>query len=263
MNLKSRLRAVEKRMPPPPFDMAPAERFAITAVSVVLAMPGIDATHEEAMISYARQMLYRLRFAIEDCKGDPREEIPDFQAQCTALVLFFRLLPAELRSRVAMSDALMGDGSAGIPWAENWIHSVARQSSRLPPDITPETMGTLATIYLDRPQDVDKCIPDNCPACGLRLPRHVNPPMNTWKLLPGRQAFDGQPPPWYDLPEFFTACPHCGAKHHYVDDRKASKQDWQSKAAEEMKTYIGIVEQATKGIPTRSKRHARNRNRAF
>ena len=34
--------------------------------------------------------------------------------------------------------------------------------------------------------------------------------MNEWKLLPGKRPPEG-PPPWYDLPEFFPSCPHCGA----------------------------------------------------
>jgi hypothetical protein len=51
---------------------------------------------------------------------------------------------------------------------------------------------------------------------GLEYPHHRSPPLSTWKLLPGRRPFDGAPP-WYDLPEFFASCPHCGASRYEMD----------------------------------------------
>lgn len=257
MSIKTRLKALVAKMPPPPFSYAPAERFAIVTVAMVGNMIGDDEAIEQELMRYARQRIYELKFSIENCKWPTADAVADFEALCAATVVFFRLLPKELRSRVILGPALVGSGTTGHKWADRWILSIARQESRLPPDITPETMGTLATIYLDRSQDVDKCHHEDCPACGLRLPRHITPPLSTWKLLPGRQPFDGQPPPWFDLPAFFTACPHCGAKHRYPHDRKANRQDWQSKAAEEIKVFLGVVKQATKGCSTRSKRHAR------
>jgi hypothetical protein len=55
-----------------------------------------------------------------------------------------------------------------------------------------------------------------CRRCGLEYPRHKAPPLSQWKLLPGRKPFEG-PPPWYDLPELFAACPGFGALRYEPD----------------------------------------------
>ena len=49
-----------------------------------------------------------------------------------------------------------------------------------------------------------------CNQCGLEYPRLKAPPMETWKLLPGKTPFK-DPPPWYDLPCIFKSCPNCNA----------------------------------------------------
>jgi hypothetical protein len=51
-----------------------------------------------------------------------------------------------------------------------------------------------------------------CRQCGLEYPHHRTPPLREWKLLPGKTPGEG-PPPWYDLPEFFRACPMTLAGH--------------------------------------------------
>jgi hypothetical protein len=55
-----------------------------------------------------------------------------------------------------------------------------------------------------------------CWHCGLEYPRHRTPPLNAWKVLPGRVPLQGSPP-WYDLPEFFRACPGCGTSTYEID----------------------------------------------
>jgi hypothetical protein len=52
--------------------------------------------------------------------------------------------------------------------------------------------------------------------CGLEYPRHRTPPLSTWRLFPGKRWGEG-PPPWYDLPELFQACPNCGASTYDMD----------------------------------------------
>ena len=54
-----------------------------------------------------------------------------------------------------------------------------------------------------------------CNQCGLQYPRLKTPPPHTWKVLPGKVPHV-DPPPWYDLPEIFKACPHCGASNRDV-----------------------------------------------
>jgi hypothetical protein len=49
-----------------------------------------------------------------------------------------------------------------------------------------------------------------CNVCGVEYPHLKRPPPGTWRALPGKVAFK-DPPPWYDLPRAFDACPGCGA----------------------------------------------------
>ena len=55
-----------------------------------------------------------------------------------------------------------------------------------------------------------------CMQCGLEYPKHRSPPLSEWKVLPGKTPLVGEPP-WYDLPEFFHACPNCGASCFDID----------------------------------------------
>jgi hypothetical protein len=50
----------------------------------------------------------------------------------------------------------------------------------------------------------------------LEYPCHRTPPLSAWKVLPGKVPLRG-PPPWYDLPDFFDACPGCGAPTREID----------------------------------------------
>jgi hypothetical protein len=55
-----------------------------------------------------------------------------------------------------------------------------------------------------------------CVRCGLEYPRHKTPPLGEWKVLPGKRPQEG-PPPWFDLPEFFSSCPGCAASVREAD----------------------------------------------
>jgi hypothetical protein len=89
------------------------------------------------------------------------------------------------------------------------VDDVLRGRSRVPPDLTPETAAALVKAWLH--PGTDKNFPEVCETCGLESPYHASPPLDQWKLLPGKYPGVGEPP-WYDLPRHFAACPHCGAK---------------------------------------------------
>lgn len=89
----------------------------------------------------------------------------------------------------------------------SWLRSLKEGTSRLP-KLTPECTAALFRAWLS--PEVDTYV-HVCRQCGLATPDQKKPPTSEWKLLPGRRPHDGLPPPWYDLPRFFTACPHCGA----------------------------------------------------
>jgi hypothetical protein len=85
-----------------------------------------------------------------------------------------------------------------------WLRDLVEGRCRLP-EVSAQAMGDLLLPWL-HPQAEGGIV---CTACGLEYPRHKYPPLSEWKLLPGKHCGEG-PPPWYDLPEFFTSCPHCG-----------------------------------------------------
>ena len=102
---------------------------------------------------------------------------------------------------------------AGHPptcWLHYWVMNLADLDCRLPPDLKPQTMGAVLEVFLHQFDLMDTST-EVCTACGLRLPTHKSPPYNEWRLLPGKTPMVGDPP-WYDLPEFFRGCPHCGTK---------------------------------------------------
>ncbi len=87
----------------------------------------------------------------------------------------------------------------------NWLRDLAEGRCRLPPDLSVETMQQLLLAFTSPEADSMASV---CAQCGLEWPRHKCPPINEWKLLPGKTH--DSPPPRYDLPEFFPGCPHCG-----------------------------------------------------
>ena len=94
----------------------------------------------------------------------------------------------------------------------SWLSSLEQGTSRMP-KLAPEAMAAVCRAWLS--PEVG-CYAHVCCQCGLATPDHKTPPTSQWKLLPGRTQGVGTPP-WYDLPRFFDACPHCGANHLGVD----------------------------------------------
>jgi hypothetical protein len=86
-----------------------------------------------------------------------------------------------------------------------WLRDLRQGLSRLP-ELPSETMKRVVLSWFQ--PDVDGA--PVCNRCGLEYPDLKSPPTSTWKLLPGKVPFQG-PPPWYDLPRLFDACPCCGA----------------------------------------------------
>jgi hypothetical protein len=120
------------------------------------------------------------------------------------------------------------DGPFGV-----WLRDLCDGCSRLP-KLSPEVMRDLLRAWLSPQADGGMV----CNGCGLEYPRHKAPPMGEWKLLPGRRPREG-PPPWYDLPEFFQACPHCGGSRYDSDwPHLAGGRDhpWQ-----ELDGYAGVA----------------------
>jgi hypothetical protein len=74
-----------------------------------------------------------------------------------------------------------------------------------------------------------------CNRCGLDYPKHQTP-MTRWQLLPGKQYRVG-PPPWFDLPDFFTACPSCGNSVFDVDSPHRTERT--AHAWKELDGFVG------------------------
>jgi hypothetical protein len=102
------------------------------------------------------------------------------------------------------------DGTKHGPY-RNWLDDLLDGRCRLP-ELAPEACKDLLLAWLSPEADGGMV----CRHCGLEYPKHRHPPLSEWKLLPGKTPLEG-PPPWYDLPEFFRACPSCGASHFEID----------------------------------------------
>jgi hypothetical protein len=85
-----------------------------------------------------------------------------------------------------------------------WLRGLRDGWSRLP-QLPPAVMRDLLLAWLSPEADGGLV----CRSCSLEYPRHKSPPLSAWQLLPGQIPLVG-PPPWYDLPELFAACPGCG-----------------------------------------------------
>ena len=92
-----------------------------------------------------------------------------------------------------------------------WLRDLFAGNCRLP-DLAPVATKDLLLAWLS-PEVEGGMV---CQECGLEYPRHKSPPLSQWKLIPGRLPFEGTPP-WYDLPEFFRTCPHCGTRSFEAD----------------------------------------------
>ena len=99
---------------------------------------------------------------------------------------------------------------SGGPY-RSWLRGLRDGCSRLP-ELPAAAMRDLLLAWLS--PEVDGGLV--CRGCGLEYPRHRSPPLSQWQLLPGRAPLVG-PPPWYDLPELFTACPACAGPRCEAD----------------------------------------------
>ncbi len=101
----------------------------------------------------------------------------------------------------ALEDHAEGRGGA----LTRWLRDLRAGRCRLP-GLAPEAMKALLLGWFHPDADSGMV----CNQCGLEYPHRKSPPLGTWRLLPGKVPFRG-PPPWYDLPRLFDACPGCGA----------------------------------------------------
>jgi hypothetical protein len=119
------------------------------------------------------------------------------------------LLTDAEQEQVGGAVAQLGQDRTG-PYRD-WLQHLAEGWCRLP-ELSPATMKDLLLAWLSLEADGSMV----CRGCGLEYPRHKYPPLSQWKLLPGKWPQVG-PPPWYDLPEFFPACPGCGSSRFEID----------------------------------------------
>jgi hypothetical protein len=106
------------------------------------------------------------------------------------------------RERVHQAVEQLAEAFAG-PYA-TWLRHLDNSWCRLP-ELPATVMKDLLVTWCSPAVDGSAV----CNRCGLEYSRHKTPPLTEWKVLPGKRPLVG-PPPWYDLPEFFTACPCCG-----------------------------------------------------
>jgi hypothetical protein len=116
--------------------------------------------------------------------------------------------PAD-RGRVTAAATQLEEEFGG-PYRD-WLRHLAEGLCRLP-QLPPAAMKDLLLAWLSPEADGGMV----CRQCGLEYPRHRSPPLSEWKLLPGKRPLEG-PPPWYDLPELFLACPGCGGSRFEID----------------------------------------------
>jgi hypothetical protein len=180
--------------------------LAVTPRLEALAVPGDADAAVEAVCKL-------LTANIESPAGRP--------SYPAALVGLLEATPPDLRATVIADLAAARDsaGRYGRHTLEDWLRNLSLGRSRLPAGLTGDVMRHLLGVYLDRGTEVDQSSM-TCDGCGLERPIQKQPPWPEWKLLPGKTH--DSPPPRYDLPEFFRACPHCGGAEwtwtHLRDD---------------------------------------------
>jgi hypothetical protein len=127
--------------------------------------------------------------------------IPDFLRWPACLFIFLERTPAELRPDVVEElgwrsgkDPLHVDCILG-----HWLTDLSQKRCRLPPDLAPETMARLITVYR---QEKPNYVMDVCNQCGLRLP-----------VCYPTKAGD------YTIRTSFPSCPHCGGREFFPSNR--------------------------------------------
>jgi rubredoxin len=121
------------------------------------------------------------------------------------------LLSPDEEQRVAQALVDTGDSDGRRSPYAGWLWGLQHGRCRLP-NLQPTVMKELLLAWLLPEADGGMV----CNRCGLEYPRHKTPPLSAWRLLPGKKWGEG-PPPWYDLPELFQACPNCGASRYDMD----------------------------------------------
>lgn len=120
------------------------------------------------------------------------------------------LFTEEEDEKVASALAQWGETEMG-PYS-GWLRDLFQGHCRLP-ELAPESMKQLLLAWLS--PDCDS-LTSVCRNCGLLYPRRRRPPVTQWKLLPEKVPGEGALPR-YDLPEFFSSCPGCGASPRDFD----------------------------------------------
>jgi hypothetical protein len=119
------------------------------------------------------------------------------------------LMSAAEREQVRLASEQLRDNFDG-PYGD-WLSHLREGMCRLP-DVSPAAMKDLLLAWLKPEADRGMV----CNQCGLEYPQHRSPPLSEYRLLPGKTPFEG-PPPWYDMPRLFPACPGCGASCNDTD----------------------------------------------
>ena len=160
------------------------------------------------------------------------------------------LMSTDEQERVAAAARQFMEGQGG-PYSE-WLRHLADGWCRLP-ELPAAAMKDLLLAWLSPEADGDMV----CRGCGLEYPRHRTPPLSEWKVLPGKKPLVG-PPPWYDLPELFAACPGCGGSPSDADwfwHIQHLQRPWM-----EFDGYVGLAVRTARmpkgvvGMPARTER---------
>ena len=225
---------------PPGWDVNKEIDRAETEAEVIAKLVA-DKDRNKLIIQYIENHLIDLLDILDmqaDHDGYKQLRVPPLRRFPRVTRLVIEHTPPDFRTAIVTVDSLglTPPPRGAIPplsWLDTWIRGIADIDSRLPPDIKPEVVRSLLDVFLHRYDQVES-FDMVCTACGLCRPNHKFPPYNEWRLLPGRTAMVGDPP-WYDLPEFFRDCPHCGTHDMMWRHRiKEFQYPWRALAVEEL-----------------------------
>ncbi|MDB5312073.1 MAG: hypothetical protein JWO38_6275 [Gemmataceae bacterium] len=241
MSLSRRLGKLEsevRKLHAPPGWMPPRwnwdEEFDrwVRQLNIVLDLL-VDETLMPPVIDYQiarlEELIHLLRMG-PDSDRLKQENLAEYRRWPAVLRILFERVPQDLRARVATHEALLGNAT-GTPWANRWLQSMVRLRSRIPLDLTPETMRAIIDVYLGSREMIDT-LHEICDTCGLSRPHHKAPPYSEWGQFPTSQPGE---PFRIILPEFFTCCPHCEAADWMWEHRTPEKDyAWRDLAVDEL-----------------------------
>ena len=249
MSTKSRVKKLEKSFAqidlargwmPPGWDVS-KEIDRAEAEAERIAKLIADKGKDELVIQYIEKHLIDMLDILDmstDFDGHKKLRVPPLRRFPRVLRRLIEHTPQNLRAAILTEDSLgLTPPPRGVipplAWLDTWIRGIAYIDSRLPQDIKPEVVRSLLDVFLNRYDQVDS-FDLVCTACGLCRPDHKFPPYNEWRLLPGKTPMVGDPP-WYDLPEFFRDCPHCGTHDMMWRHRvKEFQYPWRALAVAEL-----------------------------